>query len=127
MARQKSKIFSQRELEIMNAVWDLGRAKVRDIRERMGGEKAGAYTSIATMLKFLENKGAVKHRIVGRTYYFEPRISRERAGAQALRYVLRGFFRNNLQALMKVLVSKERLSEAQREEILSILHDAKTR
>ena len=122
-----SKLFSERELEIMNALWDLGRAPVRAIRERMGGKRAGAYTSVATMLKFLENKGAVKHRIVGRAYHFEPRISRERAGAQALRFVLRGFFRNSPRDLIETLLSKERLSEAQKEEILSIVKNAETR
>jgi predicted transcriptional regulator len=127
MSRHKSKIFSERELEIMNALWDLGKAPVRAIRDRMGGKKAGAYTSVATMLKFLENKGAVRHRIVGRAYQFEPRISRERAGAQALRFVLRGFFRNSPQSLIETLVSKERLSETQKEEILSIVKNAETR
>jgi predicted transcriptional regulator len=126
MARHRSKILTERELEIMNALWDLRRAKVRDIRERMGGEQAGAYTSVATMLRFLERKSAVKHSIAGRTYYFEPRISRERAGVEALQYVLRGFYGDNAAALIKGLLSKERLSEAQRDEILSIISEAKT-
>jgi len=127
MARHRSKILTERELEIMNALWDLRRARVRDIRERIGGEKAGAYTSIATMLRFLERKEVIKHSVVGRTYYFEPAISRERAGAMALRYVLQGFFRNNSQALIKTLVSRERLSEHEKEEIVSIITESKTR
>ena len=127
MARHKSKIFSERELAIMNAVWDLRKATIHQIRERMGGTKAGAYTSIATMVKFLENKGALKHSIAGRTYHFESRISRERAGITALRHVLRGFFGNDRLALLRALVSKERFTEAEKQEALAIISEAKSR
>ncbi len=69
MARRRAKIFSEREMEVMNAVWKLGRASVKQIRDEMGGDNAGAYTSIATMLKFLESKDALRHEQYGRTYY----------------------------------------------------------
>ena len=44
MARRKAKIFSEREMEVMNAVWKLGRASVKQIRDEMGGDNAGAYS-----------------------------------------------------------------------------------
>ena len=62
MARRRGKILSERELEVMIAVWKLGRGTVKDIRMAMGGDKAGAYTSVATMLKFLETKGHCQAR-----------------------------------------------------------------
>jgi len=127
MARHRSKIFSERELEIMNAVWHLRRASVREIREYLGGDKAGAYTSVATMLKFLEEKGAVKHTIAGRTYYFEPKIKRQRAAANALKYVLQGYFQGSPEALVRTLTGRERLTQNQKEAILSIIEEAEVR
>lgn len=126
MARHRSKIFSERELEIMNALWDLRKASVREIREHLGGDKAGAYTSIATMLKFLEHKGAAKHTIAGRTYFFEPRITKQRAAANALKYVLRGYFSGSPETLVKTLVGRERLSRNQLQEIMSIIKEAES-
>jgi len=105
----------------MNAVWDLRRASINDIRGYLGGTRAGAYTSVATMVRFLENKGVLKHSIAGRTYYYEARISRERAAYHAVRYVLRTYFRNNSPALFRSCYSKEAATEEEKREILRIL------
>ncbi|HOE12868.1 MAG TPA: BlaI/MecI/CopY family transcriptional regulator [bacterium] len=121
MPRQRSKIFSEREISIMNAVWDLRKASINDIRNHLGGARAGAYTSVATMVRFLEKKGALKHTIAGRMYYYEARISRERAAYHAVRYVLRTYFRNNSPALFRACFSKEAPTEEEKQEILRFL------
>lgn len=104
MARRRAKIFSERELEVMNAVWALGRASVKQIRDQMGGEDAGAYTSIATMLKFLESKGALRHEQIGRTYYYLPNTDKKEEQQKAVLYMLDVFFDGNLPHLMETLI-----------------------
>lgn len=103
MARRRSKIFSERELEVMNAVWKLKKATVKEIRKEMGGEEAGAYTSIATMLKLLENKGALRHEQEGRAYFYIAVSSKEEEQEKALRYILNGFFDGDMNRFMEAL------------------------
>lgn len=103
MARRRAKILSERELEVMNAVWKLGKASVKDVRSVMGGEKAGAYTSIATMLKFLESKGVLKHIQEGRTFYYTPQTSKENEQKKALEYVLESYFDGDISFLLRTL------------------------
>ncbi len=126
MARRRAKIFSERELEVMNAVWKLGRASVKQIRDDMGGEDAGAYTSIATMLKFLESKGALSHEQIGRTYYYIPNTTKEQEQQKSIQYILRVFFDNDIMNLVETLVNTVHPSNNELEQIEKIISKAKS-
>jgi len=52
--------LTQRELDVMSVLWELGEATVHEVRERV--DPALAYTSVSTMLRMLETKGYVGHR-----------------------------------------------------------------
>jgi BlaI family transcriptional regulator, penicillinase repressor len=66
------------ELEIMDVLWKLKRASVREIQERLAPEKDSAYTTVQTIVYRLEEKGAVrKTKKIGNAYIFEPIISRK--------------------------------------------------
>lgn len=106
MARKRSKIFSERELEVMNAAWKLEKATVQEIREEMGGNNAGAYTSIATMLKLLEKKGALRHEQQGRTYYFIPTTTKEHEQQKAAHYVLECFFDGDAALMIRAILQR---------------------
>jgi BlaI family transcriptional regulator, penicillinase repressor len=111
MARKHSTIFSLRQLEMMNAVWKLKSATIREIRDEMGGDKAGAYTSIATMLRILEAKGLIRHETFDRKYYYSPAVSQEKERRKALEYILDGFFGGNINTLMKTVIQTYGLDE----------------
>jgi BlaI family transcriptional regulator, penicillinase repressor len=66
------------ELEIMQYVWDLGEAAVREIQEAIPRAKRPAYTTVQTILTRLEEKGAVRRtRKIGNAHLFEPAITRK--------------------------------------------------
>ena len=67
------------ELEIMQYLWDLGEAAVREIQEAIPPAKRPAYTTVQTILIRLEEKGAVRRtRKIGNAHLFEPVITRKR-------------------------------------------------
>ncbi len=67
------------ELEIMQYVWDLGEAAVREIQEAIPAAKRPAYTTVQTILTRLEEKGAVRRtRKIGNAHLYEPAITRKR-------------------------------------------------
>jgi BlaI family transcriptional regulator, penicillinase repressor len=66
------------ELEIMQYVWQLGEAPVREIQEAIPAEKRPAYTTVQTILTRLEEKGAVRRtRKIGNAHLFEAAITRK--------------------------------------------------
>lgn len=81
---------SDRELEILKALWELGSGSVREVHQHMcpGGELH--FNTIQTMLRIMEEKGLVQHRAEGRTFIYEPTHSREQVMARFLNKVFDG-------------------------------------
>jgi len=79
---------TERELEALKVLWDLGEATVRDICDRMNdaGESL-AYTTVLSLLQVMEQKGLVSHRRQGKAYVYLPQIERE----NTLRQLASGF------------------------------------
>ena len=68
------------ELEIMDVLWRLGEASVREVQEAISEKKRPAYTTVQTIILRLEAKGAVrKTRKIGNAFLFEPAVSRKSA------------------------------------------------
>jgi BlaI family transcriptional regulator, penicillinase repressor len=80
MAGKKAIRLTRFEMEIMDALWDLGSASIREIRERLPEEKRPAYTTVQTIVRRLEEKGAVRlTKQIGNAYIFEPLVTRDAA------------------------------------------------
>lgn len=66
------------ELQIMDLLWDLGEASVREVQEAIPEASRPAYTTVQTILGRLEEKGAVRRtRKIGNALLFEPAITRK--------------------------------------------------
>jgi len=71
--------LTQRELDIMGVLWELGEGTVTEVRDRVDPDLA--YTSISSMIRTLELKGFVSHRRgEGKTHVYFPVIAPEAAG-----------------------------------------------
>jgi len=72
--------LSRFELEIMDVLWRIGEASVREIREALSERKRPAYTTVQTIVQRLEQKGAVRRtRKIGNALMFEPAVTRKTA------------------------------------------------
>ena len=72
--------LSRFELEIMDVLWRIGEASVREIREAISERKRPAYTTVQTIVQRLEQKGAVRRtRKIGNALMFEPSVTRKTA------------------------------------------------
>ncbi len=101
--------FTERELDVMDVLWELGEATVAEVRERLADELA--YTTVLTVLRTLEEKGYVGHTEEGKAYRYHPCVERQAAGRSALRRLTRKLFRNSPELLLTHLVSDRGLSE----------------
>ena len=78
MARTNPIKLTKYELELMEQVWQLGSASVREVRESLPSRKRTAYTTVQTMIYRLEEKGAVRRvKKVGNAHIFEPTITQQ--------------------------------------------------
>ena len=116
--------LTQRELDIMSVLWELGEATATEVRERI--EPALAYTSVSTMIRTLELKGYVSHRKgEGKTHVYYPVIDREMAGETALGRVLDKIYGGSPIKLLAQLVEQRKLSDAELARMRDLLTRAK--
>lgn len=102
--------LTQRELDIMSVLWELGEATVTEVRDRVDPNLA--YTSISSMIRTLELKGYVSHRRgEGKTHVYFPAVDAETAGESALSRLLEKVYGGSPIKLLAHLVDQKRLSE----------------
>ncbi len=94
--------FTERELDVMAILWDLGSATVTEVRDRIDDELA--YTTVLTVLRTLEGKGYVGHREEGKAHRYVPLVARNAAGQSALRRLTEKVFAGSPELLLTQLV-----------------------
>ena len=101
--------FTDRELDVMGVLWDLGGATVAEVRERLADELA--YNTVLTMLRILEDKGHVRHTEKGRAHVYQAAVEREEAATSAVRRLVRKVFRGSPELLMMQLAEDRELDD----------------
>lgn len=70
--------LSRFEIDVMDVLWRIGEASVREVHEELATKREAAYTTVQTILQRLEQKGAVRRtRKVGNALLFEPAVTRK--------------------------------------------------
>jgi len=112
--------LTERELDIMSVLWELGEATVTEVRDRVDPDLA--YTSVSTMIRMLEMKGYVSHRRgEGKTHVYFPVIDAEAAGESALSRVLNKIYGGSPIKLLAQLVEHKKLSEKELDRMRELL------
>jgi len=118
--------LTQRELDIMGVLWELGEATVTQVRDRVDPNLA--YTSISSMIRTLEMKGYVSHRRgEGKTHVYFPVIEPEAAGESALGRVLDKIYGGSPIKLLAHLMDRRKLSEKELARMRDLLKSTKKR
>ena len=114
------------ELQIMNVVWDKGKATVHDVRDAISRGRKPAYSTILTMMRKLEAKGYLQHDVDDRTYVYQPTISRQTVRQGVLGDLLDRLFEGSPLLLLNSLVEQNRLSEAELRKIQKLIKHKET-
>jgi predicted transcriptional regulator len=93
--------LSRRERQIMDALYQAGRATAAEIREAMPDPPS--YSAVRTMLRILEEKGHVRHNLDGTRYVYIPTVARDKAKRSALKHLVNTFFDGSASQAMAAL------------------------
>ena len=108
MARKQPKL-ARLELKILEVLWELGKASIREIQEKFP-EPRPAYTTIQTTVYRLESKGAVRRvRKISNAHIFEPLVARDLARHRLLDEIL-SLFGGRAQPMMAQLAEAGKLT-----------------
>ncbi len=112
---------SERELEILKVLWELGESSVRQVRERMCPNGELAFNTVQTLLRIMDEKGLVAHRHEGRTFYYRPLYSRDRVSSRFLDRVFDGA----VDQLVLSLLSSRSVSTQELDKLEELVAEAK--
>ena len=123
MPRPRTKTLTEGELRIMDAVWRLERASVRDVAEALRPKNDLAYNTVQTMLGILTDKGYLHRVKEGRAFVYEPQVTRAAARRQAVSHLLDRFFGGSKRELVLDLVDADELDGAELENLRALLEE----
>jgi BlaI family penicillinase repressor len=102
--------FTPLELGIMQALWDNGKASIREIQETFPERDRPAYTTVQTTVYRLEGKKAVSRvKKISNAHIFEAVVSRNAAQTRLIDELL-GLFGGRTQPVMAHLIESGKLT-----------------
>lgn len=117
--------LSRRERQIMDILYQRGKASASDVREAMPDPPS--YSAVRAMLRVLEDKGHVKHQAEGLKYVYVPTVARDKAKRSAMKHLLDTFFKESPEQVVAALldVSSTRLTREELDRMSEMIEKAK--
>lgn len=112
---------------IMQVLWARGEATVAEVHEALFEERGLAPTTIATMLRKMEDKGVVAHRVENRHFVYQATVSEDAVRSTMVSELLDRLFAGDPAALVSHLVADHDIDEAEVERLRMLLENAEAR
>jgi predicted transcriptional regulator len=110
-----------REMEILKVLWECGPSSVRAVHKRLDPAADLAYNTVQTLLRIMETKGLVAHRLEGRTFIYDANFTRDESAAHFLDRVFDGAASQIVMSLLR----SERVSAAELERMHAMIAEAR--
>ena len=125
MANPLHTVLSRRERQIMDILYQLGRATAGDLIRALPGEPSDS--TVRTQLRVLESKGHVRHEAEGQKYIYFPVVPRRVVRKSALKHVMNTFFDGSAEKVVAALLGPDggKLTEAELDRIAQLVEKAR--
>jgi predicted transcriptional regulator len=119
MSRNKIHRLGDLQLRIMQILWAREVATVAEVHGALAGERNLAYTTVATMLRKMEGRGLVKHRLDGRSFVYRAAVGEDAVSQGMADHLVDRLFEGSLSDMVHHLlttreVSREELSKLEK-------------
>jgi BlaI family transcriptional regulator, penicillinase repressor len=116
------KELTKAEEQVMQVLWDLKSAFVKDILEKMPDPKP-AYNTVSTIVRILEKKGFVGYKAYGKTHEYYPLVKRDEYRSFSLRLLLKGYFGGSIERLVSFFAKENDMDIQELEKIMKYVEE----
>ncbi len=116
------KELTKAEEQVMQVVWTLKQAFIKDIIDQMPEPKP-AYNTVGTFLKILESKEFVSRKKLGNTFVYSPLVERKAYTKNSIKGLLGKYFEGSAENLFSFMVQEKDLNMEQVEDLMNKLKD----
>lgn len=110
--------LTKAEEEIMQVLWDLDSAFVKDIIARLPKPKP-AYNTVSTVVRTLEQKGFVGHEPLGKSHKYHPLITKDAYTRSFMKGFVKRYFSGSYQQMVSFFTNEDKLSVRELEELVT--------
>lgn len=111
------KPLTKAEEQVMQVLWKLGNAFLRELVDEMPNPKPHQNT-VATLLKILAEKEFVGITVMGRQHQYSPLISKEEYSKRTMKQMVKGYFEGSFSNVVSFMVKENNISVEELESLL---------
>ncbi len=130
LRRQKMKAQKQptsAELEILDILWDLGQATVREVFEHANAKRATTYTTILKFMQIMQEKGLVKRDERAKAHVYRPNASRGQVQNSLVGALMDRAFRGSALSLVQHALEAKPATREELDAIRRLIDDAEAK
>ncbi len=110
-----------RQLAIMRVLWDCGEATVAEVQTILDLERPLAYSTVATVISRMEQKGLVTHRAEGRVFYYRPAVTEDGVGESMIGELVERIFGGSPAELVSHLLESDQVDSGELDRIKQLV------
>lgn len=114
------KEITKAQEEILRTLWEVGEGVVTDVIDKLPEPKP-AYNTVSTVIKVLEKKGYVSHKVYGKTHVYYPIVSRDEYARNTIKISFNELFDNSLNQVVSFFVKEDKVSLKELEELKNFI------
>lgn len=118
------KELTQRELVVLEILWDIKSGFVNDVLEKFPDPKP-PYTTVSSIIRILETKAFVTHKTYGKTHEYTPCVSKVQYKKSLLKNMVSHFFEGSFDNVVSFMANENELSEKEITEISTLIEQYK--
>ena len=115
--------FGRVQMRIMRVLWEKSRANAREITDALNKIDPIAHSTVQTLLRKLEQKGAIDHSVDDRTFIFFPLVESEKVTKSALQEFIDRIFLGSPAGLVSYLIKNETIPPDEMEQIRNLIKE----
>jgi BlaI family transcriptional regulator, penicillinase repressor len=119
--------LSPAQQEIMEIVWEKGEVAAIEVRQLLRDGRELARETVRTMLERMEDKGWLKHRVVGRTFFYSAAVPRGAVAGQKVIELIDTVCGGSPERLMTALLDYRGLSAEEAGRIEALIKQARNK
>jgi len=119
------KELTKAEEQIMQILWQLNEAIVKDIIEQIPEPKP-AYNTVSTVVRVLENKGFADHKAYGNSHVYFPIISEADYKKFTFDKMMKSYFNDSYKSLVSFIANEKKLDINELDELTKLIENLKT-
>ncbi len=112
--------LTNKEEEIMQILWNLKKAFVKDVLAEIVADKPH-YNTLSTIIRNLEEKGYVSYTAYGNTHQYFPIISMEAYRKEFMNTAIENYFNNSYKNMVSFFAEEQKISAKELREILELI------